>query len=260
MGTNLTYLQVVAITFFTLEFRTVKCHAALSRNFKNALVAIFQPLDLQKTCQSMEVSMGSLVLTKGTRHLIKHFQKEFRPPRLDDLRNDPIMGTATRIKDAFADSTNDLLWLTNNIKHPHSTRASDHKCLLPDDSSGGQPHLEARWIYFLSNNANVLTPTNHQTIRGLISKVLNDTSYGYIDFDCIEGPTQTVLPADEFDNSGANPVKYLRIVLVTPAMNKFSGDPGLELDPQGGYTFNLVPNDGNGGDTAKGQNSKPTQD
>jgi hypothetical protein len=48
MGTNLTYLQVVAIAFFTLEFRTVKCHAALSRNFGHALVAIFPPLDLQK--------------------------------------------------------------------------------------------------------------------------------------------------------------------------------------------------------------------
>jgi hypothetical protein len=207
--------------------------------------------------------MGSLVLTKGTIHLIKHFQHEFKPPRLDDLRNDNIMGTGTRIKDAFANSTNDLLWLTNNIKHNHSPRAGDHKCLLPDDSSGGQPHLEARWIYFLSNNANVLTPANHQVIRGLISKVLNDPSYGYIDFDCVEGPTQTVLSADEFKNSGGNPVKYLRIVLVTPPMNKFSGDSNLELDPQGGYTFTLAPVDGDGG-PAQGQNSnatpKPTQD
>ncbi|SHG64372.1 hypothetical protein [Bradyrhizobium erythrophlei] len=206
--------------------------------------------------------MGSLVLTKGTRHLIKHFQKEFSPPRLADLRNDNILGTATAIKTAFADPNNDLLALTLNVKHKHSPRG-DNKCLLPDDSSGGQPHLEARWIYFLSNNSNVLTPNNHQIIRGLISTVLNDTSYGYIDFDCIEGPTQTVLPSDEFDNSGANPVKYLRIVLVTPPMSKLSGT-NLELDPQGGYTFNLVPIDGNDGAAAQGQNPdaapKPAQD
>jgi len=48
MGTNLTYPPVVAIAFFVLEFRTVKCHPVRGRNFENALGAIFQPLDLQK--------------------------------------------------------------------------------------------------------------------------------------------------------------------------------------------------------------------
>jgi hypothetical protein len=48
MGTNLTYRQVVAIAFFALEFRTVKCQTALSKNFEIALGAIFQPLDLRK--------------------------------------------------------------------------------------------------------------------------------------------------------------------------------------------------------------------
>jgi hypothetical protein len=54
MGTNLTYPLVVAIAFFALEFRTVKCHAALSKNFENALGAIFQTLDLQ----SMPINGG----------------------------------------------------------------------------------------------------------------------------------------------------------------------------------------------------------
>jgi hypothetical protein len=54
MGTNLTYPLVVAIAFFALEFRTVKCHAALSKNFENALAAIFQTLDLQ----SMPINGG----------------------------------------------------------------------------------------------------------------------------------------------------------------------------------------------------------
>jgi len=190
--------------------------------------------------------MGGLVLTKGTRHLIKHFQKEFKPPRLDQLRTDNILATGTPITDAFADKTNDLLWLTNNIKHGHSPRA-DKKCLLPDDNSGGQPHLEARWVYFLGNHANVLTPANHQIIRELISMVLNDTSYGYIDFDCIECSPQSVFYADEYDNTGAHSVKYLRIVLATPPMNKFSGDPQLGLDPQDGYNFNVAPGNGDGG-------------
>jgi hypothetical protein len=48
MGTNLTYPLAVAIVFSALEFRTLKCHAALSKNVESALGAIFQPLDLQK--------------------------------------------------------------------------------------------------------------------------------------------------------------------------------------------------------------------
>src|SRR5258707_3380626 len=132
----------------------------------------------------MEASMGGLVLTKGTRHLIKHLQKEFKGNRLDDLRNDPIDGTTTLIKDVFANGAVDLLWLTNNVKHRHSQRQNpaDMKCLLPDDNSAGQAHLEARWIYFLTaSNNNVLTPTNHQKIPDCISTVLNDNSYGSID-------------------------------------------------------------------------------
>ena len=205
--------------------------------------------------------MGGLVLTKGTRHLIKHFQKEFKGNRLDDLRNDPIDGTTTLIKDVFANSAVDLLWLTNNVKHRHSQRQNpaDMKCLLPDDNSAGQAHLEARWIYFLTaSNNNVLTPTNHQKIRHCISTVLNDNSYGSIDFDCIECDPQTVFFADEFDNNGA---KYLRIVLGTPPMDKSPNDANLSLDPQGGYTGTapiLVPAGGNGG-AAQGQNSNAKQ-
>jgi hypothetical protein len=48
MGTYLIYPLVVAIAFFALEFRIVKCHPALSRNFENALVAIFQGLGLHE--------------------------------------------------------------------------------------------------------------------------------------------------------------------------------------------------------------------
>ncbi|MCG2632994.1 hypothetical protein L6654_41255 [Bradyrhizobium sp. WYCCWR 13023] len=180
--------------------------------------------------------MGALVLTKGSRHLISHFNTEFKGNRLKNLRSDPIEGTSTLIKDVFANGNVDLLWLTNNVQHPHSQRTRDHKCLLPDDNSTGQAHLEVRWLYFLtSGNTNVLTATNHQIIRQAISTVLHDTSYGHIEFDCIDCPTQTVFYADEYDNSGANPVKYMRIVLGTPPMDKLSGT-NLSLDQQGGYT------------------------
>jgi len=47
MGTSLTYLLVVAIASFALEFQTVTCQAALGKNFEMSLGAIFQPLDLQ---------------------------------------------------------------------------------------------------------------------------------------------------------------------------------------------------------------------
>src|SRR6267142_3521980 len=172
MGTNPTYRQVVAIGFFALEFRTLKCHAVLSRNFEHALGAIFGPFDLQ-TCRPREANMGGLVLTKGTRHLINHFCKEFSGGRLKNLREDNILASGTNIRVAFADPGNDLSVLTNNIKHSHSPRG-DNKCLLPDDNSGGQPHLEVRWILFLNS---ILSPDNHKKIKDGILKVLFDNSY-----------------------------------------------------------------------------------
>jgi hypothetical protein len=188
--------------------------------------------------------MGGLVLTKGTRHLIKHFCKEFSGGRLKNLREDNILASGTNIRVAFADPGNDLSVLTNIIKHSHSPRG-DNKCLLPDDNSGGQPHLEVRWILFLNS---ILSPDNHKKIKDGILKVLFDNSYDHIDFDCVESTCQDVLVSDEFDKpETANPKKYLRIVLLTAAMSKYPGDPNLELDPQGGYTFTLAPPLGNGG-------------
>ena len=190
--------------------------------------------------------MGGLVLTKGTRHLINHFCKEFSGNRLKNLREDNILGSGTKIKDAFADPYVDLSVLTYIIKHGHSGRpVGDKRCLLPDDNSSGQPHLEARWILFLNS---ILIPDNHKKIREAIVKVLDDTSYDHIDFDCVESTCQDVLVSDEFDKpETGNPKKYLRIVLLTAAMSKYPGDPNLELDPQGGYTFTLAPPQGNGG-------------
>jgi hypothetical protein len=196
--------------------------------------------------------------------LINHFQKEFSGGRLKNLREDDILGTGTKIRDAFADPNVDLSVLTYIIRHAHSGRSQDKKCLLPDDNSSGQPHLEARWILFLNS---ILSADHHKEIREAIVKVLLDNSYDHIDFDCVESTAQAVFVSDEFDKpETANPKKYLRIVLATAAMSKYPGDPNLELDPQGGYTFTLAPPQGNGG-PAQGQDSygtisdpKPTRD
>jgi hypothetical protein len=184
--------------------------------------------------------MGGLVLTKGTRHLIKHFQQEFSGGKLNQLRRDNIDGSGTRIRDAFANPHLNLADLTDGVKHGHSRRA-DKRCLLPDDTTG-HAHLVIRWMLFLNS---VLKPDHHKTIREEILKVLDDTSYDYIDFDCIEATDQAVFVSDEFDKpEAANPKKYRRIVLATAAMSKYTGDPNLELDPQGGYTFTAAPPDG----------------
>jgi hypothetical protein len=183
--------------------------------------------------------MGGLVRTKGTILLARHFEKAFKANRLDDLRTQPIDGTTIPIKSVFNDPSMTLLDLTNIVKHPHSGHPQK-KCLLPDSYPPGHGHLEKRWLYFLGNHPNVLTSSNHVKIREAIFKVLDDTSYDHIEFDCIECPTQDVFSADEYDNSGGNPRKYLRIVLGTRPMSKFTGDPNLELDPQGGYSFNFA--------------------
>ena len=109
----------------------------------------------------------------------------------------------------------------------------------------------------------ILSANNHQKIREAIAKVLHDSSYDHIDFDCVESTAQDVFISDEFDKpETANPKKYLRIVLATAAMSKYPGDPNLELDPQGGYTFTLAPPKGKGGPAQGGTKSdpKPTRD
>jgi hypothetical protein len=211
-----------------------------------------------KSIDLREAGMGGLVLTKGTRHLIKHFQGEFSGGKLKNLREDKILGSGTKIVDAFDNSHVDLAVLTDLIRHGHSGRPDgDKRCLLPDDSSGGQPHLEARWMLFLNT---ILSAENHQKIREAIVKVLKNRSYDHIDFDCIESTAQDVFISDEFDKpETANPKKYLRIVLATAAMSKYTGDPDLELDPQGGYTFTLAPPPADG-TYGTDSDSKPTQD
>src|SRR5215204_4048759 len=162
--------------------------------------------------------MGGLVRTKGTLHLVDHFNKEFRGNKLDDLRTKNIDLTTTPIKSVFEDAAGlNLLELTTIVKHSHSHHPQK-KCLLPD-SFAGHNHLEKRWLYFLGNHLNVLQPANHIKIRRAIYKVLDDNTYDHIEFDCIETLTQDVLWADEYDNSGAHPDKYLRLVLATPRMD-----------------------------------------
>jgi hypothetical protein len=207
------------------------------KNIENALAATIQITDFQiSLLNQLEAEMGALVLTKGTRKLIKQLNQEFNK-FLTHYRNDNILGTTTPIAAAFANPNVDLLWLTLNIKHAHSPR-NDKLCLLPDDATG-HPHLEKRWIYFLSNHANVLTQNNHKAIRAAISNVLNDSSYGGIQFDSIDYAPQTVFLSDEFDTTGIAVVKYLRLVLGTPPMTKATADPNLSLDPQDGYDFKL---------------------
>jgi hypothetical protein len=177
--------------------------------------------------------MGALVLTKGTRLLIKQLNQEFGK-HLHHYRNDNNDGTATPIRQLFAGRNENLGTLTDKIKQPHSPRG-DRRSLLPDDPSG-HTHIEARWKYFLAvdpkdpNNPNRLTQPNHDLIRTEISKVLGDPSYDHIEFDSIEFTPQTVFVEDGWDDKGTT--KCRRIILGTPPMaNRIANDPNLSLDP-----------------------------
>ena len=180
----------------------------------------------------MEASMGGLVLTKGTRLLIKQLNQEFGK-HIDHYRQDKNNGTQTPISQLFADATQNLYTLTYNIKLKHSPRG-DHRPLLPDDTTG-HAHIDARWLYFLAvdpqdpNNPNRLTQANHDQIRTEISNVLGDTSYDHIEFDCIEFAQQTVFAEDGWDDKGKT--KCRRIILATPPMAaQINNDASLTLD------------------------------
>ncbi len=189
--------------------------------------------------------MGALISTIGTRYIVGGLNRAFSPPRIRHIRNQhPIRDPANQtIAEYFnpAHPGGDLLWLTQTIRHSHSSRPNN-ECFLPEDERRS-PKAVPRWLYFLtSTNPNVLTPANHVAIRNLIWKGLTDLTgsnptYERIEFDAVDAKQdaggalgQHVIWSDEVDDHGRT---YMKIILVTAPIDPV-GTPGVlpSLDQQ----------------------------
>ncbi len=173
--------------------------------------------------------MGALIQTRGTRRLVKHYNDIFSSNKLNSTRT-TILSDATLI--ALFDTPNASPTPIRDITQRNP------RLFLPPDDRANHPNLLKRWDFFLQYEFH---PTNHELLRGFLSKALNLRSgaggptgtnqngdnYVAIQFDCVEaGPlqTQTVLQSDEYkligsshnDDKGlAQNTAYSLIVMVT---------------------------------------------
>jgi hypothetical protein len=172
--------------------------------------------------------MGSLIMTKGTKLLVAHFNNEFstyidfyRDPTRKPLFNTTIAGYTS------------LFAITNQVKDltdPNHTRRTDRKALLPNIDPGDQPggfrhpNLQARWLWFLHGiGAGSLNPAYDKIIAQGIFTALDDSTYSNITFSCVEGAAQNATATPAYDGG----TKYLQIVLTTPLMTTGSPAPGV---------------------------------
>ena len=194
--------------------------------------------------------MGALIRTVGTRMLIEHFNHEFRGSRLNDIRTQhPQAGSDPRnqlIQEYFK-TDKDLKWLSDTIKHAHSTHAQKKCFLPPKHKDKASPNAIARWTWFI-DKANIsgldaLTAPNHVDLcnaiyTGLTGACSSGGLYDRIEFDAVDGtsvkgggPDQFVLQAEEPDPNGA---KYYKIVLVTPPIPSAAAGGRPKKDDQPG--------------------------
>ena len=175
--------------------------------------------------------MGALIATKGTRRLVRHFNKIF------GWRGNNLATTKATIT---GDANLNFLFSTPSIGTPVIANISNNAFFLPNPHAA-HPNLHKRWKFFLRYE---LTFENHELIRSAIWRGLNGTNllgvpYVAIQFDCIEGSPQQIRISDEYllnnndddsvDNGTLDPAKpYLKIVMVTQPTR--APDP---LDDQG---------------------------
>jgi hypothetical protein len=155
--------------------------------------------------------MGALIMTKGTRRLISHLNKEFGSS-----------GAHGNIAFYRANIAYFNLAAGTAVPAPYLYNVSEQLNIYPPDNPN-HPNLKKRWQYFLATPASGLSAANDQTIFTQIFDALHRPRYESITFDAIEDTNnlgQQVLYGDEnadVNVSGAHRVTK-RIILVTAAM------------------------------------------
>jgi hypothetical protein len=171
-----------------------------------------------------EADMGALIMTKGTKRLVAHYNEEFGT-WIDFYRGPAIL---PRFKRAGA---NINIWtdLVQTIKdldntNDHTERA-DNLTLLPKKHKK-HVNLEARWKHFLQT---VLTQPNQNKLADALNRALTDANT-YITFDVRVGTAQDVVLTAEHDDG--NPIAMITIVTTGPmlirAAKKGSNPPALD--------------------------------
>jgi hypothetical protein len=165
--------------------------------------------------------MGALIMTKGTKRLVAHYNDEF------DSWISFYRDTATLAKfkrTGNIDIWNDLVrTITDTSTTNDHTERADNLTLLPKKHKK-HAHLEARWQYFLQT---VLSQPNQNKLADALHRALTDANT-YIVFDVRVGATQDVTLASDVDDG--NPIARITIVTTGPMLIKASKKGGNPPD------------------------------
>jgi hypothetical protein len=163
--------------------------------------------------------MGALIVTKGTRRLVYHFNSLFSS-FANFAAGAPYENV---VKDLGPNSTiipspaYPFLYQLSEAYRGKRAGPGGGDVFYPDTHAHHQ-NLLARWKHFLRKE---LDPNWHTAIRDALYNALTAGDYNKVVFDTVIADAQYVMVADEYDLSASGDnragTKYMKIVLVTPA-------------------------------------------
>jgi hypothetical protein len=165
--------------------------------------------------------MGVLIMTKGTKRLIAHYNDEF-DTWLSFYRQAGNITQFDRYTYGRANNNIDIwtdlvVTLTDNTAG-HSKR-NDNLTLLPAIDNGKHRHLHARWKYFLQT---ILTQDNRNKLADYLFQALSNNSIQYILFDVVHQMSQDVF----LDRGTDDAVQFAKITICTVSMPTQPHTPG----------------------------------
>ena len=175
--------------------------------------------------------MGSLIMTRGTRRLIHHYNTEFSD-WMAFYRQPQIVSLFDRNKQDIK------IWkdLVNYVTDPNGpttghTSDPDDPTLLPPKDPKHHKNLWRRWKFFLEN---ILNPTNQNKLADAIHDALTDSGNPpYILFDVRQGSNQDIIVSSLSDTGHAIPQITIQVMDAMPAHPSTSGgDDPPDIDDQ----------------------------
>jgi hypothetical protein len=169
--------------------------------------------------------MGALIMTKGTKRLVAHYNEEF--DAWIDFYRGPTILSKFRRGGANINIWNDLVQTIqdSSTTNDHTDRP-DHLTLVPKKHRKHQ-NLEARWKFFLQT---VLTQSSQNKLADHLHTALTGRNI-YIVFDVRVGPTQDVILTSDVDDG--DPIARITMVITGPMVATSAAKDGYppDLDP-----------------------------
>ena len=173
--------------------------------------------------------MGALIMTKGTKRLIAHYNDEF-DTWLTFYRNnsawfDPNTPPAgsNYVTNGHIDIWGLMNWATDPTNAGHAS-PPNYYCLLPPDSPQ-HVNLLNRWKYFLQTTLG--QPLNDKLAGLILNALRSRTAYAYFLFDVVHDANLDVVGTASTDIDTADPKPIYKITIHTVAMRRAAGPGGI---------------------------------